>query len=355
MKIMIEVGHPKHVHFWKNIINSLENKGHKVKIVAVDKDLTIYLLKAYGFEFEIIGKNYRGLFKKAYGLIRNDIKILSIAKNFNPDIFASDSPYSAHVSKLLNKPHIAFSDTEHANLAGWLTFPFSDVVCTPSCYSKKIDPTKHVKYNGYEELAYLDPNYFKPDPSVLDEQGIDKDERFIITRLVSWDASHDFGDKGFNNPLEVLEKLEKYGRVLVTSEAKLHPNFDKYRINVSPEKIHSLLYYASLYIGESSSMATESAILGTPSIFVSTSRRGYTDELESKYDLLYTFSDLRNADEKAMEKAIELLEDIHTKKKWQRKRENLLNDKINVTKFMTEFIENYPHNFYNHLEQKKDF
>ncbi len=94
-------------------------------------------------------------------------------------------------------------------------------------------------------------------------------------------------------------------------------------------------------------MASESAILGTPAIFVSTSRRGYTDELEAKYDMLYTFSDPLNAQEKSIRKAIELLEDKETKRKWLNKREKLLNDKIDVTKFMMEFIEGYPYSFHN--------
>lgn len=348
MNIIIEVGHPKHVHFWKNIINILTKKGHKIKIVAVDKDMTLYLLKKCGFDYEIIGKNYKGLFRKAYGLVRNDMKLLNIAKKFKPDIFVSDSPYSAHTSKLLNKPHIAFSDTEQARLTSWLTFPFSEVVCTPACYYKMIDPRKHLKYNGYEELAYLHPNYFEPDPSVLDEQGINKNERFIVIRMVSWNASHDIGDKGFDNPIEVIEKLEKYGKVLVTAEAKLNDYINEYKIIVPPEKIHSLLYYASLHIGESSSMASESALLGTPSIFVSTSKRGYIDELESKYDLLYTFSDRKNAQEKAIKKAIQLLEDKNIKMNWQKKREKLLNEKIDVAEFISDFIEGYPESFINY-------
>ena len=34
------------------------------------------------------------------------------------------------------------------------------------------------------------------------------------------------------------------------------------------------MYYADLFVGESATMASEYAVLGTPAIFVSTSRRG---------------------------------------------------------------------------------
>lgn len=241
----------------------------------------------------------------------------------------------------MHKPHIAFSDTENANLAGWLTFPFSDIICTPYCYTKKIDARKHIKYKGYEELSYLHPDYFRPDSSIIKELGLSENDRFIVLRLVAWNASHDIGDKGFNNIVEVIDKLKNF-QIFISSELELPSELRKYKMTIPPEKIHDLLYFASLYLGESPSMAMESAILGTPSILVSTSRRGYTDELDSKYDMLFAFSGSHNAQEKALKKAIELLKDRDTKKKWQEKREKLIKEKIDVVKFITEFVENYP-------------
>src|SRR3990170_6187020 len=169
MRIMVGIGHPKQVHFWKNIIINLVNTGHDVKIVAWDKDITLYLLNVYGFEYEIIGENYRGLIKKAYGMFVSELKVLKVVRKFKPDILVAGAPYLAHVSRLIGKPHIDFTDTENAHLANWLSSPFTDVIITPSCYKRKFDPKKHIKFNGYMELAYLHSNYFRPDPSVLDE------------------------------------------------------------------------------------------------------------------------------------------------------------------------------------------
>jgi len=342
MRIMVGVGHPKHVHFRKNVITNLLNNGHEVKIVARKKDITLQLLDAYGFDYEVAGINYKGLIKKAYGMIESDIKLLRIAMKFRPDILVGGSPYLEHVSRLIRKPHIGFTDTESATLTNWLSNPFSDVICTPSCYKGKIDPKKHVRYNGYEELAYLHPNYFKPDSSILDALGLNSDDKYIILRFVAWDASHDIGDKGFIDKNEVINTLKQYGRLFITSELKLPPEYQKYKINLPPEEIHNLMYYATLFIGESASMACESAILGTPAIFVSTSRRGFTDELESRYDILYNFSDPKKGQEDALKKALDILRNKDIKKEWFRRRDNLLKEKIDVTKFITELIEGYP-------------
>ncbi len=39
---------------------------------------------------------------------------------------------------------------------------------------------RHIKLNSYKELAYLHPNYFTPDPSVLDELALEKDEKLVV-------------------------------------------------------------------------------------------------------------------------------------------------------------------------------
>jgi len=365
MKILFEVGHPAHVHFFKNAIWNLENRGHKILIVARDKDITLDLLNAYKLDYKLIGKNYSGLVNKALELIKMDYVLLKIVKIFKPDIFVGrGSPYLAHLSKLVKKPYIAFVDTEHANLVAALTLPFANVICTPSCFKKKLNQKKHVRFNGYKELAYLHPNYFKPDPAVLDDLGL-RDDKFIIMRLIAWEATHDIRSRGFSKDFleKAIKSLEKYGHVFITSERKLNKNLEKYKIQIAPEKLHSALYYASLYFGEGGTTAVEAALLGTPSVHVeafktrsgevvdATQIHGNFDELVNKYEMLYTFADPNHA----LNKALEILQDENAKKEMRKKREKLLREKIDVTAFMTDFIENYPESFHMYQRRKRDF
>jgi hypothetical protein len=39
MKVLIDIGHPAHVHFFRNAIRELESKGHAVKVTARDKEV----------------------------------------------------------------------------------------------------------------------------------------------------------------------------------------------------------------------------------------------------------------------------------------------------------------------------
>ena len=345
MRLIVEIGHPAHVHHFKNMIRILESKGHEIKIAASDKDVTKNLLNTYGFEYLKLGKNYKSLLGKACRLILAKIKLLAYVKKVEPDLFISRaSPISAQVSKLTAKPHIAFCDTEISALSDFLSLPLTDAVCTPTSFKKNFGK-KHIRYNGYTELSYLHPKYFKPDPSILDFLNLNKGDKFIILRFVSWKAHHDIGHSGIDvqTRKKLIEKIEKYARVLITSESTLSKRFEKYRISIPPHKIHDVLYYATMYIGEGATMATEAALLGTPSIFVSPFARmlGNFEELERRYGLVYAFTD----PSKALEKAISLIQDDNTKLIWKRKRKKLLKDKIDVTKWMIEFIENFPESF----------
>ena len=85
-------------------------------------------------------------------------------------------------------------------------------------------------------------------------------------------------------------------------------------------------------------MATESAILGTPAIYVSSlvGTMGNFVELEEKYGLIFNYS----SSDKVLDKAIELIQRKDLKQEWKTKRDVLIGDKIDVTAFMLDFIEN---------------
>lgn len=340
MRILVCVWHPKDVNTIKNAINDLEKRGHIVKIVAASKENTLSLLDAYGFEYEALN-HYNTLFGKATGLIKNDFDLYKISKKFKPDILIDGSPYAAHVGRLTGKPHISFSDTERATLALLLTIPFTNKLYTPSCFYKNIG-SKQVRFNSYLELAYLHPTYFSPDPSVLERFDLNQEDRFILLRFSSLDSSHDVGVKGFNfksddEKLEFIEKLEAHGHVFLTSEVDMSGKLNKYAIQIPPTELHDFISFATLYMGEGATMAAEAAVLGVPSIYVSTTRRGYLDELEARYGLAFTIPDR----DKALEKAIELLEAENVKDGWKEKREIMLKEKIDVTEFMVDVIEKW--------------
>lgn len=339
MKILIDIGHPAHVHYFRNIISILEDYGHSFCVVARDKEVTLQLLDYYRISYKRRGRGRNSLLGKFLYLVFADFKILYYSLKFKPDIFISfASPYAAHVACALKKPHIALTDTEHAKLGILSYAPFSQVIITPDVFLNSFK-SKHIRFKGFFELCYLHPKYFKPSPAPLAQMQLDVGSKFVLLRFVSWKASHDIGQSGMklSTKQKVIELFANNNyRVLISSEQNLAPEFQKYQIGISPQQIHDILYYADFFIGESGTMATEAALLGTPSVYINSLDAGVFQE-EVKYSLLYSF---RN-DENLLSTLQELIQIPDLKKKHKEKLVQLLNDKIDVTSFLSEYIHNY--------------
>lgn len=317
----------------------MEAKGHVFFISARDKEVSFVLLNKYEIDFYNRGKGAKNIVNKFLYLFKSDYLLYKQAKLFKPDLFMSfASPYAAHVAKILGKPHVAFTDTDNAKL-GILSFePFTKTVLTPISFKKSFGK-KHIRFNGFMELCYLYPSYFEPNPSIFSFLKINPGEKFIIFRFVSWDANHDIGQTGLSLEYKnkIVRELSKYAKVFISSEAKLPNDLIPYQINIPAEKIHDAMAYATLFIGEGATMASECAMLGTPAIYVNTLSAGTLEEQE-KYGLLFGY---RNS-EGILEKALELLKTPNLKEEFQARRQKMLADKIDVTAFMVWFVENYP-------------
>ncbi|EHQ36689.1 DUF354 domain-containing protein [Methanoplanus limicola] len=340
MRIVIDINHPAQVHFFKNFTLEMKKKGHDILITASKKDLTEDLLKKYKFEYCFLGSYGKSIIKKILNVPIIDIKMYLLVKNFQPDIFLGfGSIRAAHVSKLMGKKCINFDDDEYS-------YPyyhyFTDTICGFSGF--KINGDKVLKINSFKEIAYLHPNYFKPNPELLKKNGIDPYEKFVLVRFVSWNAFHDFGQNGLSakSKIQLIDELSKNSTIYISSEAPLPKELEKYRLSLPPENIHDLLYYATLLVSDSQTMTTEAAVLGTPAVrtnsFVGNNDMGNFIELEKKYNLIFNC----NSNEALIENCINILNFKNVKHEWKIKREKLLEDKSDITKYMIWLIENYP-------------
>ena len=131
-----------------------------------------------------------------------------------------------------------------------------------------------------------------------------------------------------------------------------------------------MMAFASLYIGDSQTMAAEAGVLGVPFVrfndFVG--RIGYLRELEDTYELGYGIhasvlpadSPIRRNDDslqpsgvaelyKRVEELVAMPSD-QRRKLWSERRKQMLSDKVDCAKFLTYFIENDP----NSIEEVKN-
>jgi len=339
MKILIDIGHPAHVHLFKNFASAMQKKGHIVLFTSREKEFEIDLLSKFELKFVSFGKKYKTLVGKIFGLFIFDLKMLLTSLKFKPNIFLSaGSMYAAQIAWVLRKPHITFEDT-----GNWeqirLYLPFTQVVFSSDVFPFSYGD-KQIRYQGHHEISYLTKKYFSPNGNIFDSLKITKDTKYAILRFVSWNATHDRGQKGLNHEekYKIINLLIQNNiKIFISSENELPIDLKQYKIPISPDQMHDALYFADIFIGEGATMAMEAGVLGTPAIYINPLRRSYCQDLE-QYDLVYNYSNSRGV----LEKINNIIDSKISKEYYKEKRTELLNNKIDVTAFLIWFVENYP-------------
>ncbi|WP_408958833.1 DUF354 domain-containing protein [Natrinema sp. 74] len=338
MRVIVTIQHPGHVHFFKHAIRTLESQGHDLHVFARENEVTVELLERAGIDHEVLAGESSSLVSLAAVQATYEARLLRRARRIDPDVIAAiGGVAAAHVASVVGATSVVFYDTEHATLIKKLAYPFADVVCTPECYQGDVG-SKQITYPGYHELAYLHPDRFEPNPSVLDDAGLEPDDTIVVMRLSSWDSSHDVGQGGFDDPVDVVGRLEDAGAtVLLTSEVDLPPELETYRYTLAPDRMHDLLAYADCFVGEGATMAAEAAVLGTPAVYVNSLSLGYVSELADEYGLVFSYNgDDRHA--KSLERAVSIVE-TDDPSTWRRRRDRLLADRVDVTDVIVREVE----------------
>ena len=341
MRILVDITHPAHAHFFHQVILNWQAAGHEVRITSREKDINCALLDEFGFEHTRIGGARKGIVGLGRDLAERAWGISRVVREFRPDVAtAIAGTFVVYGCLPYRVPTVVFYDTEFARIANAITYPLATAVVTPRPYRNAIG-AKHVRYAGFQELAYTHPHVFTPDPAVLADEGLALGEPFSIVRMVSWRASHDIGQSGIQSLRDVIETLTPYGRVILSAEGDLPSDLQALTLRGSRRNMLHLQAFARLYFGESATMAAECAMLGTPAIFLATLSFGNMDELQGRYDLVTYFTDPLHDLPRALDKARALLEDPQTPALWQAKRHKMLGELVDVSQYVTELVPTY--------------
>lgn len=342
MKVLFDIAHPAHVHFFRHMVSGLESRGHQTRIVGREKDVTSALLERFGLPYETVGRSgHKSMLGQAAELVQRDVALARIAKSFGADVIVTRNPTGAQAGRLLGIPSIF--DTDDGRAAGvhfWSAAPFATVITTPDCFDEDYG-RKHVKYPGYKQTAYLHPNHFSADRSVLSALGVAPGERFFLVRFVAMVASHDVNEGGM--PIEakraLIQRLLAHGRVFLSSEGELPEEFSSLRYPLPPDKLHDALAFADLYVGDSQTMAAEAAVLGTPGLRVSSwaGRLPHLSELEEVYGLTFAYRPERVAD--MMAHLDRWLGEPSVRESMAASHRRMLADKVDVADWFVNFLE----------------
>ena len=363
MNILIDIVHPAHVHLLRNFYKEMIARGHKVVVTCKHIPSAMQLLDMYGIPYIYLGDKKDNIALKALEQVWYNMKLLRIARREKCTIAVGSSITLAHIAALskwslfrkrINAVLLDDDDDEVEPLYAKYGHPFADVVLSPQDTPRVTK--KVIYYPAYHEMAYLHPKRFTPDPSVLDDAGIHYEwdakgnvvnvEPYFVMRFNAFKAHHDVGVVGLTieNKRRMVQLLSQHGKVFITTERNIDEEFLPYQLRVPQDKVHSLLYYATMFVGDSQTMTSEAAVLGTPSIRSNTfvGRIHYLEEEEHRYHLTYGF---RPEKSEAMFDRVEELLAMGTstlKAEWAKRRAVLLSEKIDYTAFLTYFVESYP-------------
>lgn len=290
MRVLIDIVHPAHVHFYRHLRQELLSDGHEIQVVARGKDVTLELLEYFDIDHVSTGPAIvGGLSRKAGELARRVVLLRREIKRFRPDIVLTRNPSGVQAAWLAGVPSIF--DTDDGRVAGihfWAAQPFADLITTPECLREDYG-ARHRRYRGFKAQAYLHPARFTPDPCIRTALGLDDDKPLFVIRFSAYTASHDHGQQGLSAPMKraLVDALEDHGHVLVSNEKSADHDDQPVR----PDLFHHVLAAADVCIGDSQSVSAESAVLGTPAIRLSSfsGRLDCLTTLEQRYGLVRNF------------------------------------------------------------------
>lgn len=351
MKFLFFFVHPSKFHVFRHTINILSNHGHEVDILITSKDVLEKLIINEGWKYTNIfpeGRKIPWLPTKigaAYNLIRTVYRLQKYINKSGKkyDLFITDDLLVVNGWFTKTKTFHFQDDDITAVPESAFILQFADNIISPSVSKFGRFQKKTVPFYGYKELGSLHPSRFTPDFEKT-RQFNPEGGKYFLLRLVSLKATHDVGKSGLNDNevSRLIKRLEQFGKVFITSERTLPPQFEKYRISINPNDIAHAIYFADFLISDSQTMSAEAGVLGTPYIrfndFVG--RISYLNELETKYLLGIG---IKTKDKTLLFECIEaFLFNKDLKKEYRYKKQKMLSEKIDLSGFLIWLIEEYP-------------
>ncbi len=343
--------HPAKFHFHKPQINNLKSKGCHVDIVINTKDILEELVQNEGWEYTNLFPNSRKIkgihvYLAAFiSLLSTIYRLYKYTSGKKYDIFVGDA--LVYIGRLKGIPSFYPTDDVLEAVPEQRVFfiPAKHIIA-PIITDIGKYKSKKIAYRGYKAIAHLHPNHFKPNRNKLlnDFQSC---RRYFIIRCTGFGATHDINKRGIDDVMldKIIKLLAPHGKILISSERRLPKEFEKFQFQINKNDINHYISFSDLFIGDSTTMCTESAVLGIPTVefdeyFFEIEQM---TELEKKYGLINCF---RTTEAKqCLQKIEEHIHNPNSKIESKQKATKLFEEMIDVSSFLTWMFENYPESY----------
>jgi len=282
MRVWVDLTNSPHVLVMRPVIRALEERGADVLVTARDFAQTIGLCERHGLAYEAIGRHRGGrLAAKGIGLVSRSGALARWARGRRIDVALGHGSNDVSVAAgLLGIPSSTAFDYEWAKAQHFVNCRLARAIVVPDVIPlarlRRYGATeaKYRPYAGLKEEYYLAD--FEPDPSVLDELGLDPARPIAVVRTPPAVSLY----HRFENPLfgQVLDRLRGEQAVVLPRTPEQRAELDGFIVPERAIDAQSLIAYADLVISAGGTMNREAVALGTPVWTTFEGRLGAVDE-----------------------------------------------------------------------------
>lgn len=281
MRVWVDLTNSPHVLVMRPIVRALEQRGAEVLVTARDFAQTLDLCERHGLACEPIGRHRGGrVAAKGLGLLSRSTALLRWARGRGIDVAVGHGSNDVTVAAaLLRIPSSTAFDYEWATVQHNVNCRLAHAVVVPEAipperlarYGAK---SKLRRYEGLKEEYYLAD--FEPDPSVLDELGLDAAAPIAVVRTPPAVSLY----HRFENPLfaQVLDRLRPAQTVVLPRTPEQRAELGGFVVPERAIDAQSLMAYADLVVSAGGTMNREAVALGTPVWTTFEGRMGAVDE-----------------------------------------------------------------------------
>jgi len=292
MRVWIDLTNTAHVLVLRPLVELLERNGHEVELTARPLSHTLELLDGWGHPYTALG-TYGGASRrgKARAAASRIAQMLRFGRGREFDwALAHGSTDLPPAARALRIPNTTMLDYEWATLQHHVNCRLASRVVAPEAIPPErlarygARPPKLIRYPGLKEEYYL--YGFEPDPSVMDDLGLDPEGALCVVRTA---PSYALYLRGSENRLlpRVLARLAEIGNVQTVVLARTVEQADSIAslglrgVTVPRRTVdgRSLVVFANLLISAGGTMNREAAVLGTPVFSIFEGRLAAVDEM----------------------------------------------------------------------------
>jgi uncharacterized protein len=268
MNILFDLLHPADVNLFRNTIFKLSQNGHKVFVAYRQRGVLEKIARNElpGFEIAQLGQHKKSLSGKIFSVLKREFDCFVYFKKNKIDLVVCQGLVCGISSKLLNVKIVHYDDDSEYKLTYYIGKLLADIDIMPDFMPGS--GSNIVKHKGFKELAYLHPDYFKPDVRSLAPYGVKPGEYVFIREISNVSVNYQHQRIALDEIVNYL--AAKNIKIILSIENKDEVGKYEKKCIILKEPVanlHTLINYSRLVISSGDTMAREACLMGVPCIY----------------------------------------------------------------------------------------